>query len=196
MANIIRFGNVAPKKLNLTATRLDVLSGKTFSVDGKTVLTGMMPNNGSFQKKVYAEGVAYIPQGYHDGTGTVTGLPLSSQIFGTASPEDILEGKSAYVDGVSIKGTMPDYSWADDITIPVNTDYDIPEGYYNGHTSVRCDVPIKSYSIYTPGTEKIVIEAGVYLTGNQVIWGDLYLRPEYIKKGITIFGVTGTYTGD
>ena len=45
----------------------------------------------------------------------------------------------------------------------------------------------------TPGTSDQEIGAGVYLTGKQTIKGDPNLLAQYIKKGITIFGVTGTY---
>ena len=45
----------------------------------------------------------------------------------------------------------------------------------------------------TPGTSDQEINAGVYLTGKQIIKGDPNLLAQYIKKGITIFGVTGTY---
>lgn len=45
----------------------------------------------------------------------------------------------------------------------------------------------------TPGTSDQEIRAGVYLTGKQIIKGDPNLLAQYIKKGVTIFGVTGTY---
>lgn len=44
----------------------------------------------------------------------------------------------------------------------------------------------------TPGTEDQNIDAGVYLSGKQTIKGDANLKPENIKAGIEIFGVTGT----
>ena len=51
----------------------------------------------------------------------------------------------------------------------------------------------KAGETITPGTNNREIAAGTYLTGKQIILGDTNLKPEYIKKGITIFGVTGTY---
>lgn len=44
----------------------------------------------------------------------------------------------------------------------------------------------------TPGAEDQNIDAGVYLSGKQTIKGDANLKPENIKAGIEIFGVTGT----
>lgn len=48
---------------------------------------------------------------------------------------------------------------------------------------------------YTPGTSNQVIAANQYLTGAQTIRGDGNLASQYIKKGVTIFGVTGSWEG-
>lgn len=50
----------------------------------------------------------------------------------------------------------------------------------------------------TPGMNRMVIRADEnYLALNEVaIKGDLNLQPENIRSGVTIFGVTGTYTGN
>ena len=47
----------------------------------------------------------------------------------------------------------------------------------------------------TPGTQDQIIAAGKYLAGAQTIQGDVNLVAENIKKGVTIFGVTGTAEG-
>lgn len=46
-----------------------------------------------------------IPQGYHDGTGTITGNSIASQTSATATASDITEGKTAWVNGTKINGT-------------------------------------------------------------------------------------------
>lgn len=48
----------------------------------------------------------------------------------------------------------------------------------------------------TPTTADQTIDSGKFLTGAQTIKGDANLLPENIKKGVTIFGVVGTYDGD
>lgn len=53
----------------------------------------------------------------------------------------------------------------------------------------------KSAQTYTPTTTSQTIASGQYLTGTQTIAGDANLIAENIKDGVTIFGVTGTYTG-
>lgn len=53
----------------------DVLSGKTFSNANSVGLTGTMTNNGGVSQSL-TPGQSYtVPEGYHDGTGTVTAAP-------------------------------------------------------------------------------------------------------------------------
>lgn len=47
----------------------------------------------------------------------------------------------------------------------------------------------------TPGTSNQIIQAGKYLSGAQTILGDSDLIPGNIKNGVSIFGVSGTYSG-
>ena len=48
----------------------------------------------------------------------------------------------------------------------------------------------------TPGTTNQTIAAGKYLTGAQTIAGDSNLVAANIAEGVSIFGVTGSYTSD
>lgn len=57
-------------------------------------------------------------------------------------------------------------------------------------------IPSKGAQTYTPKTVSQTISSGQYLSGNQTIQGDENLKGEYIKRGINIFGVSGSYTGD
>ena len=60
---------------------------------------------------------------------------------------------------------------------------------------VGADVPRKAAETITPGTENHTIAANQYLTGAQTIKGDGNLSAGNIKKGVSIFGVAGTYVG-
>ena len=53
----------------------------------------------------------------------------------------------------------------------------------------------KAAATYTPGTANQTIAASQYLTGVQTIKGDGNLKAANIKKGVTIFGITGTWEG-
>lgn len=59
-------------------------------------------------------------------------------------------------------------------------------------TYVGADVPRKAAATITPGTANQTIAANQYLTGAQTIKGDSNLVAGNIKKGASIFGVTGT----
>lgn len=66
-------------------------------------------------------------------------------------------------------------------------------GYVSsGTTSTYEQLATQGAQIITPGTSDKTISSGQYLTGTQTIKGDSNLLPENIKKGISIFNVTGT----
>ena len=54
-------------------------------------------------------------------------------------------------------------------------------------------IPSKGAQTYTPRTVSQTIAKGQYLSGNQTIQGDGNLKGDYIKRGISIFGVSGFY---
>ena len=60
-------------------------------------------------------------------------------------------------------------------------------------TYVGSGVTKKSAATYTPGTSDQSIASGQYLSGAQTIKGDSNLIASNIKKGVTIFNVTGSY---
>lgn len=84
---------------NCTATVAEVLATKTFAKNG-SVLTGTMPNRGAVSGTISDKATPYtIPQGYHDGSGTV-GLDSSSANALVAN--NIREG----VEILGVTGTM------------------------------------------------------------------------------------------
>lgn len=62
-------------------------------------------------------------------------------------------------------------------------------------TYVGSGVTKKSAATYTPGTSDQNIASGQYLNGTKTIKGDNNLTAGNIKSGVSIFGVSGTYTG-
>ena len=82
-----------------TATQAEVLATKTFAKNG-SVLTGSMPNRGAVTGTISSKATPYtIPQGYHDGSGTV-GLDSASATALVAN--NIREG----VEILGVTGTM------------------------------------------------------------------------------------------
>ena len=53
---------------------------------------------------------------------------------------------------------------------------------------------VQAATTWTPTTSNQTIAAGTYLTGAQTISGDSNLQAQYIKSGVSIFGVAGSLT--
>lgn len=82
-----------------TATAAEVLAGKTFAKGGQ-VHTGTMKNNGAVSGTINTKAGKYIvPQGFHDGSGTV-------QIDATEQAKLIAENIREGITVLGITGTM------------------------------------------------------------------------------------------
>lgn len=88
------------------ATAAQVLTGHTFSTASLDNASGTMPNQGAKTASLNAGGSYTIPAGYHNGSGKVTANSLSSQTSATAGAGDIRSGKTAWVNGSRISGTL------------------------------------------------------------------------------------------
>jgi len=86
---------------------------------------------------------------------------------GTAAAADILSTKTAYVDGSKVTGNMPNRGAVTGSISALSTPYQIQNGYHDGSGTVGIDST----------------EAAKIIAGN-------------IKDGVSILGVTGTYTGE
>lgn len=84
----------------------------------------------------------------------------------TAAASEILETKTAYVDGAKVTGSMPNRGAVTGTITTKAGQYTIPQGYHDGSGKVGIS-----------STEQAKIIAG------------------NIKSGVTILGVTGTMTG-
>lgn len=82
-----------------------VLAGETFSTENDTDLVGSMPNKGAVTSSLNCGGSYTIPKGYHNGNGRVTANSLSSQTSANATANDIMNGKTAWVNGSKLTGT-------------------------------------------------------------------------------------------
>lgn len=67
--------------------------------------------------------------------------------------------------------------------------------YVNGQKVTGTITSINAQTI-TPTTTNQTVNGNVFLAGAITVAGDANLLAENIKSGVTIFGVTGTYTGE
>ena len=86
-----------------TVTADKILKDYTAYKNGQ-LITGTMANNGAVSKTLNAGGSYTIPAGYHNGNGKVTANSLVSQTSATATANDIISGKTAWVNGELITG--------------------------------------------------------------------------------------------
>lgn len=92
-----------------TAMKSDVLAGKTFGgKDNDELQTGTMVNNGAKTASLNCGGSYTIPAGYHNGSGKVTANSLASQTSANAAAGDIIKGKTSWVNGSKVTGTLED----------------------------------------------------------------------------------------
>ena len=165
-----------------TAIAAEILVGET-AYANELKVTGTMPNIGA-QTIVPAAAGNIISLGYHNGTGGIAAdadfiaenikagvdiwdTPGTFTADGNVTSADILLNKIAYANGAQVVGAI------NTITESLGT-YSIVDG-----TTVKILAP----EGYCDGATSLITVA------------DTNLLAENIKEGITIFGITGTYTG-
>ncbi len=115
----------------------------------------------------------------------------------TATPDKVRNGKTFYGSGSdSIQtGTVTEIA-AETVTLPLNGSYTIPQGIHSGNGKVVQSLQTSSGGTVYPTSEKQTVQtANKYMTDVVYVAPLTGLKPENIKKGVTILGVTGTYEG-
>ena len=179
---------------NANATAAQVLSGYTCYVKD-TKITGTMTNRGTVNQSLNPGGSYTIPVGYHSGSGKVTVSSLSANTSGTANAGRILSGRTAWVGGSRLTGTMTNRG-AVSHSLAANGSYTIPVGWHNGSGKVNQSLTTQGAKSVTPKTtNQTACSANRWTTGTITIVGSSSLTAGNIKNGVWIFGVKGTFTG-
>ncbi len=153
-----------------TATKENILKGKIAWVNG-TEVTGTMPNNEAVSETLIAGAIYTVPEGYHNGKGTIVAQDLDSQTPGTATQDTILDGDTAWVDGKQITGNIVRVP-ATTKNFAINEEYFIPKGYHTGNGKIVQNIQMVEGQTVASGYEAQTINvAGCYMTGNIIVAG-------------------------
>lgn len=162
----------------LSAALLEGYSGWSNGVK----INGGMHYRGAINVELNAGASYVVPDGYHDGNGRVTAKDLSSQTSATATNNDIVAGKTAWVNGNKVTGAIANQAAgttalsfvADQNTIYIR----IPAGAYLNPAGAG----VPEVLLSTPNfLSAIGVTAEKILTGHQIL-------------GITGTGTTGSGT--
>lgn len=190
----------------VTAGASDVLYGKVIVGANGLEVVGTMPNKGAWNSTATSNGSVTIPEGYHNGAGKVTVNVSSSSTIpsdGDAATSDVRSGKTFYSGGSKKTGTMS--------TVTIGT----PSIAVSSSGLITAEVTHSSSGYVTSGTKQATKQlstftttsvtpkaasttlatAGKYCPYSLVVQGDNNLTSGNIKSGVSIFGVSGTYTG-
>lgn len=157
----------------------DIVIGSNCWANGEFI-EGTMPKNDSKTVTLSNGGEYIIPKGYHSGTGRVVASGLSGETPGTATPNTLVEGYTAWVNGQQITGIMPNNP-DEEIILPMNGTYTIPNGYHTGFGRITQNVQSKPGQTVGPTKDAQILPlSGYYMEGDIIISGvDAlnYLRP-------------------
>lgn len=115
----------------------------------------------------------------------------------TAVPSKVRKNKKFLGHGSDNEqiGTLEEVT-AETYSLPLNGTYSIPQGIHDGTGKVTQQLPtISGTTVYPTGSQQVFETENKYVSSNFYIAAITNLKAEYIKKGVTILGVTGTYEG-
>lgn len=147
-------GTVLMDVSNDTVGPSDILQGKTAHKSDGTIISGSLPNNGSFTGSIaMRDGSVTIPAGFHDGTGTVT---IDSTEKASIIPSNIREGATILgVEGTLHEGAQnPQYKEA---TPTFSEQSIVPDSGYDTLSEVGVKaIPVRNEVLSGGGTHVIV----------------------------------------
>lgn len=183
--NLAGGGTTLPT-LTEPGTENDLLAGKQLIDQNGNIVTGQIQSL-SYQ--------SYTPTTTEQIIGPNVYLAGAQMIQGDGNliPENIKDGVRIF----GVRGTYGGSSLPS-LSSPASA-ADVRNGkqFINSNgEAVTGTMPTKSSQTYTPGRYSQTIASGQYLTGSQTILGDTNLISSNIRSGVSIFGVSGSYSGE
>ena len=189
------------------ATEISRLTSLRNSIRTKLIALGILSNAQADLQDIY-DGISGITLRTSSNL-TVSGATVTAPAgyYNSAASVSIPSGSASTPATTITKNPTISVNAAGKITASVSGTQDVTPnvtaGYISSGTagtitvagSAEQQLSTVGATTYTPGTTDQTIASGKYLTGAQTIKGDENLIASNIRKGVTIFGVTGTFTG-
>lgn len=189
------------------ATEISRLTSLRNSIRTKLIALGILSNAQADLQDIY-DGISGITLRTSSNL-TVSGATVTAPAgyYNSAASVSIHSGSASTPATTITKNPTISVNAAGKITASVSGTQDVTPnvtaGYISSGTagtitvagSAEQQLSTVGATTYTPGTTDQTIASGKYLTGAQTIKGDANLIASNIRKGVTIFGVTGTFTG-
>ena len=151
----------------ITASPIDVVSGKVFIGTTSQLETGIMPVAEYTSDVTLLCGESHaVPYGKIPESYTITAAGLNDQTPGNATAAQILKNKIAWVNGTKITGTMPNIG-TQSATLNCGEVHTISKGYHSGSGKITA----RSLADQTPGdatAEQVLIGKIAWVDGSSI----------------------------
>ena len=118
---------------SVTASAANVLAGKIIVTAGGAVTAGTMPNIGKQTKTLSTSTTSYtIPEGYHNGTGTVSVVLETKEATPTKAAQNIIPTSGKVLSKVTVNAIPDEYITTSDATATAGNILDGKTAYVNG----------------------------------------------------------------
>lgn len=139
-----------------TAAVGEILNGKTVHARGAK-LTGTMPNNGAVSGKISTKDGSYtVPQGYHDGSGTVEIAAAEQEKL---IPDNIREGITILGVQGSMSGSEDEKPQSKSVTPTFSAQQVLPDNGYTCLSQVNVAAITVTYADNSAGGKTVTIGA-------------------------------------
>lgn len=142
----------------------DVLSGKTFSNADGTGKVGTMTNNGAISETLDASSTSYtIPEGYHNGSGSVSITPQNKSVAPSTTAQDVTPDSGKVLSKVSVSAIALQ---SKSVTPSTSSQSVSPDSGYDGLLSVDVGaIQIQTKTVTSSRSNQTVTpDAGKYLS--------------------------------